>query len=292
MKRLVTAISQIKLLEKEIADLDKLDAKAQQELKDASDPRLDFKTARQKITDARATIELVEGKRKALAQLHSIQEDKLATGCKRLIAFFNGEIAGCEHRAKNEVISSNLNQFGGDEAACRNFWEGRMQELPSLRRFTGARYDEDLVRIGKSLSVCASAEHFVRHVESNAPRFGLDSFLLSDIALEWTESELREVKQPAPGEDEQRAVVSLRQLHPRDPFRKAAEGQIERITNRPGWTEPAKISVRNTASHPVLVDGEKIERGGYGLVYPWQLRALQRFLEPAEAPTNVPLAAQ
>jgi hypothetical protein len=147
MKRLSALITQIKLLEKEIADLDKLDALAQEDLKAASDPRLDIKVARTKITDARATIDLAVSKRKALEQLLSVQEDKLLSGLKRLIVLWNREIAAICSATKESIIQANLFTFNGDEAACRNFWDGRIQDQPAVLRFERMRYDDSMIRI-------------------------------------------------------------------------------------------------------------------------------------------------
>jgi hypothetical protein len=92
-----------------------------------------------------------------------------------------------------------------------------------------------------------------------------------------TETEIKQL----PLEEQQKLVIELRQVPVGDKAYPNAKAIIELITgNTKKWKEPVQVEVKNTADHAVTVDGAVIAKDATGKVYPWQLAALARFLEP------------
>lgn len=78
----------------------------------------------------------------------------------------------------------------------------------------------------------------------------------------------------------QKQVVELRTIDAAAPGYGDAQAKIKSITGRNGYEEPILIPVENLADHDVAVDGKVIKPQGKGEIYPWKLRALQRWLQP------------
>ena len=91
-----------------------------------------------------------------------------------------------------------------------------------------------------------------------------------------TENEIKAL----PLEEKQKLVIELRSVKPGDKGYPNAKAIIELITSEKKWKEPEPVEVKNVAGHEINVDGNSIAADGTGKVFPWQLAALARFLEP------------
>ena len=91
-----------------------------------------------------------------------------------------------------------------------------------------------------------------------------------------TENEIKAL----PLEERQKLVQELKQIGTGDKAYANAKAIIELITGMKDWKEPKLVEVKNIAGHDITVDGATIAKDAAGKVFPWQLNALARFLEP------------
>jgi hypothetical protein len=91
-----------------------------------------------------------------------------------------------------------------------------------------------------------------------------------------TENEIKAL----PLEEKQKLVTELRAVKTGDKAYANAKAIIELITASKGWEEPVMVEVKNIAGHEVTADEIKIAADATAKVFPWQLAALARFLEP------------
>lgn len=83
-----------------------------------------------------------------------------------------------------------------------------------------------------------------------------------------------------PLEELQKFVLDLRRTPAGDKNYVRDRDLVSFATNLKKWKEPEGIEVQNVAEHDVMVDGVKVPKGATAKVFPWQLNALSRFLEP------------
>ena len=85
-----------------------------------------------------------------------------------------------------------------------------------------------------------------------------------------------------PLEELQKYATELRLITTKDKDYANAKALLTFITGLKKWKEPQTVTVENTADHPVPVDGKSIGVGESADVFPWQARALSRWLTPLE----------
>lgn len=92
-----------------------------------------------------------------------------------------------------------------------------------------------------------------------------------------TENEIKAL----PLEEQQKLVLDLKSVPQSDRYFETAQRLIKFTEGLKSYKAPEAIAVTNIAEHDISVDGKIIPKGQSGTVFPWQLRALGRWLEKA-----------
>jgi hypothetical protein len=81
-------------------------------------------------------------------------------------------------------------------------------------------------------------------------------------------------------EDQQKLVQDMAAVPQDSKLYARAQQIIALIKDQKGYKDPKPVEVKNIAGHDISVNGRSVPKDGVAKVFPWELAALARFLEP------------
>ncbi|HEV2331198.1 MAG TPA: hypothetical protein VGY56_20645 [Verrucomicrobiae bacterium] len=175
MKKLIELLARIQAAEKEAAEFDSLESKTRADILSIAKSDVPINIQKQKITDARLTLDLVDAKRdKILEPLAQLREE-LHTEFFSAVGAWNATVAGIKKAMVDGLIRNSLHLFGGDVAYCRQFFpDWKIEELPVCHTYRQAFYDSSGLEQIYRRNPLPTVQGFVRHVEKFVPVLNLD----------------------------------------------------------------------------------------------------------------------
>ena len=174
MNKITQLLSQLEAAEAEIAEFDRLEEKAKNNLSQAVTANTTVAEAKSRILDARLTLDLMAAKKVNAEPLRDKIADELKATLARIVTGWNDGITAMREATEAEIITANTTFFNGDERAARCWWEqGPMNAQPIFDRYRDAYYPTESLRSSPGWGVVEMAGHFLRHLRKNAPVLGL-----------------------------------------------------------------------------------------------------------------------
>jgi hypothetical protein len=182
MKKITDLISQFASIEKEITELEKLEAKASADLLLVASPNISVTEARTKILDARLTIDLTASKKSQAVPLRIKVGDDLKATVKAIVEKWNEAVMQAKKDVEERLITLNTEFFDGDGRAARDWWEsGNLERMPVFEKYRTAFYPVEAMWTNHRWNETMMAEHFLRHLEKHAKICRLESFQLAKL---------------------------------------------------------------------------------------------------------------
>lgn len=174
MNKITHLVEQLAGVQKEIAELDKLESKASADLLLVASPDISVASARTKILDARLTIDLTTAKKRNAQPVRNKIADELKETLTKVVGSWNESVSAMREAMEEEIIVTNTKFFNGDERAARRWWNcGPMNEQPIFAVYHAAIYDESALRNGPNWGETEMAGHFLRHLKKHAEVLGI-----------------------------------------------------------------------------------------------------------------------
>jgi hypothetical protein len=175
MKKLNDLISRIQALEKAAAEIDKLENKCRADIKDVIRANVAIDVQKQKISDIRLSLDLVDAKREKVMQPLEKAMEELHAEYFHSIGMWNAAVLEIKKAMLNGIRNSFLPQFGGDMSACEQFFpDWKFEEIPFALTLRHA-FEDTLGREQiYQRNPIQNAQAFIRHVEKFAPLLKVD----------------------------------------------------------------------------------------------------------------------
>ena len=175
MNKITDLLSQLAAVDKDLAELDELEAKAGADLLLVATRDISIASARTKILDARLTIDLSNAKKEKAQPLRDKIASELHATLTKLAEQWNGCVNLLRERTETEIIAANLKFFRGDERAARRWWEaGRLIEQPIFELYRDGVYELNVLRRGPQWVEADMAKHFQRHIAKHSKVLGIN----------------------------------------------------------------------------------------------------------------------
>ncbi len=155
MKKLKEALHRITSLQKELADFSRLEEKTRADILSVARSDIPLDAQKQKIRDARLTLDLVDARRAKILEPREEALGELTALLRNRVEAWNSAVAKAQEALEGQVVGNTLAFFDGDERACRRWWErGNMGQLPIFHEFRQGFYPTDSLaeRIGRDLA--------------------------------------------------------------------------------------------------------------------------------------------
>src|SRR5580704_1187274 len=163
MNRIQKLIAETELNRKEIAEYDRMEERTRSDILELARADLPIQEARQKLLDARISLDLITAKREKTESPANQARTELEDTLSRAVARWNNAVTQDKEAREAAAIQSTVPLFGSHAASSRWWNQGPLNALPifhnhRLAYFDDANWDQRL-----RLDLCGLARTFLAH---------------------------------------------------------------------------------------------------------------------------------